>query len=63
MAQFDDDIIIFFADGLDDGVDDGQTDIVGSRARVINNFLLFFRSGHYRAKRSIPLPHIAILKQ
>ena len=58
MTQFDDNIIIFFADGLDYGVDDGQTNIVGSRARIIDKFLLFFSSGDDRAKRSIPLPHI-----
>lgn len=44
MPQFHNDVIVAFADGLHDGSDDGQTDIVGTGARLRVRVLRFLGS-------------------
>jgi hypothetical protein len=42
VSQFDDDIVIFLANGLDDGYNDGKANVVGSWSRVCYFRLLSF---------------------
>jgi hypothetical protein len=53
VSEFDDDIVVFLADGLHDGVDEGQTDLVRARTGLFLLFLILSRTHTDRTEGSI----------
>ena len=45
VPQFDNDVVIFFAYGLDDGIDEGEADFIGAGSGLVLIFFSFFEVG------------------
>ena len=57
MGELDNDVVVFFLDGLDEGPDDGEGDVVGAGSDFLFllNLLFLFGAGRYRSEGGIGL--------